>query len=189
MPTLQNTQMKRKIFKKLGYAPKDDQVPEEIFEYLWKVSANEQNTFLKNAREYAAVKILDRPKRRLDAMIDLRMELLQLTDGFYDQVKTVTDRVLSEVHDAEKDEGLLEQDINKYMECFNIDLTAFDNLLIQEIKERKEDLEKAQKEATALNERMQQELMLNETRLKSFLQDQKFNVDKLSAPAKDRSAL
>lgn len=31
MPTLQNTQMKRKIFKKLGYQPKEEQVPEEIF--------------------------------------------------------------------------------------------------------------------------------------------------------------
>ena len=84
MPSLQNAQMKRKIFKKLGYQPKEDTVPEEIFEYLWKVSANEQNTFLKNAREYASVKILDRPKRRLDAMIDLRMELLKMTDGFYE---------------------------------------------------------------------------------------------------------
>lgn len=88
-------------------------------------------------------------------MIDLRMELLQLTDGFYDQVKSVTDRVLSEVHDPEKDEGLLEQDVNSYMACFNVDLTSFDSLLIEEIKSRKSELEDAQKEAAALNERMQ----------------------------------
>lgn len=88
-------------------------------------------------------------------MIDLRMELLQLTDGFYDQVKSVTDRVLSEVHDPEKDEGLLEQDVNSYMACFNVDLSSFDSLLIEEIKSRKEELEGAQKEAAALNERMQ----------------------------------
>lgn len=118
-------------------------MPEEIFQFLWKVSQNEQNTFLKNAREYAQVKILDRPKRRLDAMIDLRMELLQLTDGFYDQVKSVTDRVLSEVHDPEKDEGLIEQDVSSYMNCFNVDLTTFDSLLIQEIKDRKIELENA----------------------------------------------
>ena len=88
-------------------------------------------------------------------MIDLRMELLQLTDGFYDQVKSVTDRVLSEVRDPEKDEGLLEQDVNSYMACFNVDLTSFDSLLIEEIKSRKSELEDAQKEAAALNERMQ----------------------------------
>ena len=40
------------------------------------------------------------------------------------------------------------------MGCFKVDLTAFDQMLIQEIKERKEELEAAQKEATALNERM-----------------------------------
>ncbi len=67
----------------------------------------------------------------------------------------MTDRVLSEVHDPEKDEGLLEQDVNSYMACFNVDLTSFDSLLIEEIKSRKSELEDAQKEAAALNERMQ----------------------------------
>jgi len=78
--------MKRKIFKKLGYqaVQEDQKVPEEIFQFLWKVSQNEQNTFLKSAKQYSQLKILDRPKRRLDAMIDLRMELLQMCDGFYE---------------------------------------------------------------------------------------------------------
>jgi hypothetical protein len=49
MPELSNTQMKRKIFKKLGYEQPeaDKKVPDEIFQFLWKVSQNEQNTFLK----------------------------------------------------------------------------------------------------------------------------------------------
>ena len=40
MPDLSNAQMKRKIFKKIGYeAPEaDKKVPEEIFQFLWKVS-------------------------------------------------------------------------------------------------------------------------------------------------------
>ena len=63
---------------------------------------------MKNARDYAEVRILDRPKKRLDAMIDLRNELLKMCDGFYDKVKEVKDRFLSEVYDPETDSGLLE---------------------------------------------------------------------------------
>ena len=66
----------------------------------------------------------------------------------------MTDRITSEIHDPEKDEGLLEGDVNKYLSCFKCDLIAFDEMLIEEIKARKEELEAAQKEATALNERM-----------------------------------
>ena len=128
MPDLSTTQMKRKIFKKIGYeAPQAQQkVPEEIFQFLWKVSQNEQNNFLKQAKQHAQMKILDRPKRRLDAMIDLRMELLKLCDGFYEQVKTVRDRIISEVHDPETDEGLLEEEVEQYMDCFSVDLSTFD---------------------------------------------------------------
>lgn len=85
--------------------------PDEIFQMLWVIQQNEAAVFLKNAREYAEVRILDRPKRRLDAMIDLRTELLKMCDSFYAEVKKVTDRMLSEVHDPELDEGLLEIDI------------------------------------------------------------------------------
>ena len=59
-------------------------------------------------------------------MIDLRMELLKLCDGFYEQVKTVRDRIISEVHDPETDEGLLEEEVESYMDCFSVDLTTFD---------------------------------------------------------------
>mmetsp|Transcript_25519 Transcript_25519/g.34100 ORF Transcript_25519/g.34100 Transcript_25519/m.34100 type:complete len:214 (-) Transcript_25519:882-1523(-) len=183
--------MKRKIFKKLGYqaVQEDQKVPEEIFQFLWKVSQNEQNTFLKSAKQYSQLKILDRPKRRLDAMIDLRMELLQMCDGFYEQVKSVTDRVLSEVHDPETDEGLIEEDIDRYMSCFSVDLSGFDQLLIKEIKNRKADLESAQQEAETLQEKMQEVLVTNEQGLKNFLEESKFKVDLLAAAERERAAM
>lgn len=88
---------------------------------------------------------MDRPKRRLDAMIDLRAELLVMCDGFFEKVKKVTDRILSEVHDPKTDQGLLETDLEKYLACFQVDLGGFDELLIQEIKNRKADVDEAEK--------------------------------------------
>ena len=85
---------------------------------------------MKNAREYAEVRILDRPKKRLDAMIDLRTEILQKADSFYDQVRELTDRVMSEVHDPETDEGLLEVGAESYMGVLNVNLVELDKLLV-----------------------------------------------------------
>lgn len=96
---------------------------------------------MKNAKDYVQTKVLDRPKRRLDAMIDLRNELLAMCDNFYDEVKKVTDRIMSERHDPQEDAGLLEVDMKKYIKCFSVDLAALDSLLCEEIKIKKEDLE------------------------------------------------
>ena len=90
---------------------------------------------------------MDRPRSRLDAMIDLRMELLQMTDAFYDKIKRVVDRVMSEVHDPAKDEGLLEIKIESYMECFHVDLAEFDSLLTKEVDSKRQELKKAEKAA------------------------------------------
>ena len=60
--------------------------------------------------------------------------MLTMCDAFYDQVKQVTDRILSEVHDPENDEGLIEIKIDKYLDCFSIDLSQLDELLCGEIK-------------------------------------------------------
>ena len=74
-------------------------------------------------------------------MIDLRAELLTISDEFFSKVKKLTDRILSEIHDPEADEGLLELDKDKYMHCFNVDLREFDNLLVEEIKNKKNELQ------------------------------------------------
>ena len=89
--------------------------------------------FLGKAKEYASLRILDRPKMRLDAMIDLRAEIYDLCKEFYKSCESVIDRILSETHDPDKDEGLLEIDPRKYMACFNVNLDQMDKLLCEEI--------------------------------------------------------
>ena len=102
-------------------------------------------------------------------MIDLRAELLTMSDEFFAKVKRLTDRVLSEVHDAEVDEGLLELDKDSYLSCFNVDLREFDNLLGQEIKNKKEELKQAEESARKLTAQMQSILSTSQEELKTFL--------------------
>ena len=75
----QNEQASRKVFPKLdyqGYQDKDLPCSNQVFQALWQVQMNEDQHFLKKTKDYTQLRILDRPKRRLDAMIDLRMEIL-----------------------------------------------------------------------------------------------------------------
>ena len=75
------------------------------------------------------------------------------------------------------------------MSCFSVDLTTFDNLLIQEIKNRKSDLVAAQEEAEALQDKMQSVLQTNEQGLKQFLEESKFKVDLLAAAERERERM
>ena len=144
------------------------------------IQSSEASLFMRSAKEYTQIKILDRPKKRLDAMIDLRTEILELCDVFYVKVKAVTDRIMSEVHDPEHDEGLIEVKIHKYMECFNIDLSALDDLLCEEIKIKQDDLRRAEKAAQNLIHEMNHILRVNDDALKVFLEDSKYKVEFLS---------
>lgn len=147
---------------------------------LWLIQQNEDSLFLKSAKEYASTKILDRPKRRLDAMIDLRTELNSMCDTFAVSVKRVTDRILSEIHDPDADEGLLEIEFQKYMECFHVDLGGFDDLLVKEIQGRRTDLSQAEQAAHDLVTQMRSVLGENEAALKGFMEESKYNVEYLS---------
>ena len=60
-----------------------------------------------------------------------------MCDAFYGAVKRVTERIMSEVHDPEQDAGLLELEIERYMGCLNFDLAGLDNLLSEEVKNRR----------------------------------------------------
>lgn len=73
-------------------------------------------------------------------MIDLRSELLSISDDFFAKIKKLTDRLLAEINDPETDEGLLDLDKDKYLRCFNVDLREFDNLLVEEIRNKKNEL-------------------------------------------------
>ena len=52
---------------------------------------------------------------------------------------------MSEVHDPEQDAGLLELDIDRYMKCLSFDLAGLDNLLSDEVKDRRAELQLAEK--------------------------------------------
>ena len=68
-----------------------------------------------------------------------------MCDAFYGAVKRVTERIMSEVHDPELDAGLLELDIDRYMGCLTFDLVGLDNLLSDEVINRRAELQLAEK--------------------------------------------
>ena len=70
-----------------------------------------------------------------------------MCDAFYGAVKRVTERIMSEVHDPEQDAGLLELDIDRYMKCISFDLAGLDNLLSDEVKDRRAELQLAEKQS------------------------------------------
>ena len=113
-------------------------------------------------------------------MIDLRTELNSMCDTFAVSVKRVTDRILSEIHDPDADEGLLEIEFQKYMECFHVDLGGFDDLLVKEIQGRRTDLSQAEQAAHDLVTQMRSVLGENEAALKGFMEESKYNVEYLS---------
>ena len=153
---------------------------------LYLIQQNENTKFHKSAKEYARIRILDRPKKRLDAMIDLRTKLFTVCDEFFSKVKKVTDRIASEIYDPDADEGLLEVDKEKYMNCFNVDLRQFDKLLEEEITVKKNELQQAEKSASSLILKMQGVLQTSQEDLKTFLEGSKYQVDCLSKSKSQR---
>ena len=55
------------------------------------------------------------------------------------------------------------------MSCFNVDLREFDNLLVQEIKNKKNELQQAEESARKLTAQMQSILSTSQEELKTFL--------------------
>lgn len=67
----------------------------------------------------------------------------------------MTDRVYSEVFDPKEQGGLLKIDVERYMDCLNVDLVELDKLLVEEIETKKWELESAEKEANRTITEMQ----------------------------------
>lgn len=89
----------------------------------------------------------------------------------------MTERVMSEVYDPEDDEGLLEIEVQKYMSCINVDVTELDKLLVEEIRQKKDDLQAAEKSANNLISKMQQVIDKNDSQLRKFLEESQFNIE------------
>ena len=64
------------------------------------------------------MKVVDKPMKKLVAMLKLRDEMLQLSEEMNDRVKEILERFGEEAYDEETDDGLLEVDLPEYQSCY-----------------------------------------------------------------------
>ena len=70
---------------------------------------------MKGARRYAIAKITDRPRKRLNAMVDLREEVMKLSSEISIRVDARYTLLKNQQYEVETDQGLLEIDMHQYM--------------------------------------------------------------------------
>ena len=70
---------------------------------------------MKGARRYAIAKITDRPRKRLNAMVDLREEVMKLSSEISIRVDALYTLLKNQQYEVETDQGLLEIDMHQYM--------------------------------------------------------------------------
>ena len=85
-------------------------------------------------------KILSRPQRRLEAMEQLRVELLDETDEVIKRIDAIQAKIQSNLYNEASDEGLLDIDFAEYEDCFFVDVQQLRDLLGQEMNRMQEEM-------------------------------------------------
>ena len=71
----------------------------DIFDQFSKQRQESEASFKIGAKEYARVRIVDRPTRRLESMIGLREELLDLSEELQVKLKGILEKYIEERYD------------------------------------------------------------------------------------------
>ena len=95
---------------------------------------------MKGAKRYAITKITDRPKRRLEAMVDLREEVLAISTDIAERVENLHNVLQNQQYDHESDEGLLELEMRNYLNCFVANKVELNRLIDQEMERIQEEM-------------------------------------------------
>ena len=144
-------------------------VVESRFEETYETVHDEQEKFKIALSEFVHVKTVDRPMKRLVAMLKLRDELLTLSEEMNDRLKDILERFGEEAYDKETDEGLLEVPLPDYQSCFSVDAEKVQGLLWQEEKRMRDELTKAEDDSERLKTEMNGFLLENANGLEKFL--------------------
>ena len=73
---------------------------------------------MREAKRHAITKITDRPRRRLEDIIELREKIMTMSDDIAERVYELHALLEDNGYDRETDEGLLETDMNTYLSTF-----------------------------------------------------------------------
>ena len=109
-----------------------------LFDTVHEKQVKNQEKFIEGAKEYARVKLTDKPEKRLNAMHTLKEDLLDLTEDYQIKLKALLERFAEQTFNEETQDGLLEVPIQDYSDCFHVDIERVEELLDSEV-ERMED--------------------------------------------------
>ena len=110
------------IIKEAKWLVEEELMNNDIFAAFNQMRKEHEEKFMVGAREYARVRIVDRPTRRLKAMIALRDDLLDLSEELQLKLKTILERYKEETYDGSTDEGLLRNHFDEFNACYHIDI-------------------------------------------------------------------
>ena len=96
------------------------------------------------------------------------------------KLKGILEKYIEERYDQTTDEGLLRQDIQKFNDCYKIDIEKVETLLNKEVQMYMDDLEYAEKQAKELVKKMHEFFRKNNDVLSKFLDTSEGRVDVLA---------
>ena len=73
---------------------------------------------MKEAKRIAITKITDRPRRRLEDIIELREKIMTMSDDIAERIYELHTLLKDNEYDLETDEGLLATDMQTYLSTF-----------------------------------------------------------------------
>ena len=73
---------------------------------------------MKEAKRHAITRITERPRRRLEDIIELREKIMTKSDDIAERINELHTLLKDNEYDQETDEGLLETDMSTYLSNF-----------------------------------------------------------------------
>ena len=117
-----------KRFKYEG--PKTQQ---DIYPLMYHLQRKEYSQFLRGAKSFAIKKITDKPRERLESMIDLREEILSLGNDIAARVDNLKKLIQKNQYDEETDTGLLQVSMSEYEAVLNVNKEELHSLVEGEL--------------------------------------------------------
>ena len=137
---------------------------------------------MKGAKRYAITKITDRPLKRLEAVIDARVEILALGDEIAKGVDLLHRLIENQRYNPDTDEGLFVLESEEYYDNYIDAKESLDRLMDTEYFRIEGEMRKANDEAKKLITDLGDRINSEESKVKEFLQDRKHDVKVFSAP-------
>ena len=176
--------------KKSGKSNKaQQQATEKIFEDTYNAITDETEKFKSAMQEYVHLQVVDKPMKKLVAMLKLRDEMLQLSEEMNDRMKEILERFGEEAYDEDTGDGLLEVELPEYQSCYKIDIEKVQALLWKEEKRMRDELTAAENASERMQDEMATFMKENSGAMEKFLNTANSQIKVLAASNRQREEL